>query len=292
MPSAWVRAIMLVRANSIVRSHSAASRAVMEAILKLVRLDFTPVIPFRGTVSASGDLMPLADIGGTIEGSPDIWVRISTKKGTQVVSAKEALSIAGITPIKLGPKEGLSMINGTSASAAVASLALYEANQLAVPAQVLTAMSVEGLLGNSESFHSFIAKVRPHPGQIECAFNIRSFLQGSKLAKGVTMGKVRYVIGLDQDRYALRSATQWVGPQLEDQMLAEWQLAIELNSTCDNPLVDVKNNEIYSGANFQAASVTSAMEKARGACRCWPKCFSVTAQSLSIPSTVTDFQLI
>ena len=157
------------------------------------------------------------------------------------------------------------MINGTSASAALASLALYETNQLAVLSQVLTAMAVEGLLGNSESFHPFIAKMRPHPGQIEAASNIRSFLAGSKLAKGVTDEKVRKFVGLAQDRYALRSATQWIGPQLEDLMLAERQLAAELNSTCDNPLVDVENSDIYSGANFQAASVTSAMEKARNA---------------------------
>ncbi|MCJ1366878.1 hypothetical protein MMC16_006009 [Acarospora aff. strigata] len=237
----------------------------MEAILKLICINFTPVIPLRGTVSASGDLLPLAYIGGTIEGSPDIWVRIHTANGPQVVTAQEALAIAGITPIKLGPKEGLSMINGTSASATLASLVLYETNQLAVLSQILTAMAVEGLEGNSESFHPFIAKVRPHPGQIETASNIRSFLTGSKLAKGVTGEKVRNVIGLAQDRYALRSATQWIGPQLEDLMLADSQLAIELNSTCDNPLVDVENSEIYSCANFQAASVTSAMEKARHA---------------------------
>lgn len=256
---------MLVRTNSIMRGHSAASYAIMEAILKLVRLDFIPVIPFRGTVSASGDLMPLAYIGGTIEGSPDIWVRINTKKGFQIVTAKEALSFAGMAPIKLGPKEGLSMINGTSASTAVASLVIYETNQLAVLSQILTAMTVEGLRGNSESFHPFIANVRPHPGQVESAANIRSFLEGSELAKGVTSGKARNVIGLAQDRYALRSASQWIGPQLEDLTLAERQLTIELNSTCDNPLIDVENDDVYSGANFQAASVTSAMEKARGA---------------------------
>lgn len=265
MPSEWVRGIMLVRCNSILRGHSAASRVILEAILKLIRINFVPVIPFRGTVSASGDLMPLAYIGGTVEGSPDVWIRICTEKGPRVVSAKEALAIAGITPIKLGPKEALSMTNGTSASAALASLALYETNQLALLSQVLTAMAVEGLLGNSESFHPFIAKIRPHPGQIEAASNIRSFLAGSKLAKGVTMEKVRNVVGLAQDRYALRTATQWIGPQLEDLMLAERQLGIELNSTCDNPLVDVENSEIYSGGNFQAASVTSAMEKARNA---------------------------
>lgn len=263
MPSTWVRAIMLIRCNSIVRGHSAASQTIIEAILNLIRINFTPVIPLRGTVSASGDLMPLAYIGGTVEGSPDIQVRICTEKGPRVVPANEALAVAGIKPVKLGPKEGLSMINGTSASAGVASLALYEANHLAILSQVLTAMACEGLRGNSESFHPYLAAVRPHPGQIEAATNIRNFLAGSKLALGVTDEKVRNVIGLAQDRYALRSATQWIGPQLEDLMLANRQLDIELNSTCDNPIVDVKNGDIYSGANFQAASVTSAMEKAR-----------------------------
>lgn len=143
------------------------------------------------------------------------------------------------------------MINGTSASTGVASLALYEADHLAVLSQVLTAMACEGLRGNSESFHPYPAAVRPHPGQIEAATNIRNFLTGSKLALGVTDEKVRNVIGLAQDRYALRSATQWIGPQLEDLMLANRQLDIELNSTCDNPVVDVKNGDIYSGANFK-----------------------------------------
>lgn len=100
MPSTWVRAIMLIRCNSIVRGHSAASQAIIEAILNLIRINFTPVIPLRGTVSASGDLMPLACIGGTVEGSPDIRVRICTEKGPRVVRANEALAVAGIKPIK------------------------------------------------------------------------------------------------------------------------------------------------------------------------------------------------
>lgn len=282
MPSTWVRAIMLIRCNSIVRGHSAASQTIIEAILNLIRINFTPVIPLRGTVSASGDLMPLAYIGGTVEGSPDIQVRICTEKGPRVVPANVALAAAGIKPVRLGPKEGLSMINGTSASAGVASLALYEANHLAILSQVLTAMACEGLRGNSESFHPYLAAVRPHPGQIEAATNIRNFLAGSKLALGVTDEKVRNVIGLAQDRYALRSATQWIGPQLEDLMLANRQLDIELNSTCDNPVVDVKNGDIYSGANFQATTVTSAMEKTRNVLQMLAKMlFSQTSELIN-----------
>lgn len=282
MPSTWVRAIMLIRCNSIVRGHSAASQTIIEAILNLIRINFTPVIPLRGTVSASGDLMPLAYVGGTVEGSPDVQVRIYTERGPQVVPANVALAVAGIKPVRLGPKEGLSMINGTSASAGVASLALYEANHLAILSQVLTAMACEGLRGNSESFHPYLAAVRPHPGQIEAATNIRKFLAGSTLALGVTDEKVRNIIGLAQDRYALRSATQWIGPQLEDLMLANRQLDIELNSTCDNPVVDVKNGDIYSGANFQAASVTSAMEKARNVLQMLAKMlFSQTSELIN-----------
>ncbi|KAL8969055.1 MAG: hypothetical protein Q9197_004548 [Variospora fuerteventurae] len=234
-----------------------------QTILKVLRHGFTPVIPLRGTVSASGDLLPLAYIGGVVEGSPDI--RVCTGKGPtrRIVSAKEALKLAGAKPIELGPKEGLGLINGTAASASVASLALYETHMLAVFSQILTAMAVEALLGNAESFHPFLAEVRPNSGQIEVAYNIRSFLRGSKLAQGLKDDKNRMKSGLVQDRYAVRSASQWVGPQLEDLLLADRQITTELNSTTDNPVIDAGIGEVYSGANFQAACTTSAMEKAR-----------------------------
>lgn len=155
-------------------------------------------------------------------------------------------------------------MNGTSASTALASLALYETHHLAVLSQILSSIAVEALLGNWESFHPFIAQVRPHSGQIEVACNIRQFLEGSQLAKGTALEKERIMSsGLVQDRYALRTASQWIGPQLEDLVLADRQITTELNSTTDNPLVDVATGEVYSGGNFQAASVTSAMEKAR-----------------------------
>lgn len=262
MPAPWVRATMLVRCNSIMRGHSAVSLEVIEAIMKLLQQDLIPIIPLRGTISASGDLMPLSYIAGTIEGNPDIWVRVGKEAG-KIVSATEALEMASLKPITLGPKEGLGLINGTSASAAIASLALYEVHQLAVLSQILTAIAVEALLGNAESFHPFIARVRPHDGQTEAAFNIRTFLKGSELANGVKNQKDRTMSGLAQDRYALRTSPQWIGPQLEDLLLANRQIATELNSTSDNPLVDVREGAVYSGGNFQAASVTSAMEKAR-----------------------------
>src|SRR5262249_36381611 len=145
-----------------------------------------------------------------------------------IISSDKALKLHDLTPIDLGAKEGLGLLNGTAASVAVASLALHEANHLAVLAQVLTAMSCEALHGTAESFHPFIAAVRPHRGQTEAAANILGFLSGSRLAIGLDSGKAgaKEKEGLAQDRYALRTSTQWIGPQLEDLMLATDQVGI------------------------------------------------------------------
>lgn len=260
MPSEWVKATMLVRANSVARGHSAVTIAAIESLLELVRKDITPVVPLRGTISASGDLMPLAYVVGAIEGSPGIMVRTRGR----VIPAEEALKAIGARAITLGPKEGLGLVNGTSASAALASLVLYETHQLALLAQINTALAVEATRGNIDSFHPFIADARPHYGQAEVATNISSLLAGSHLVCGgnsdvETLAKE----GLVQDRYSLRTASQWLGPYIEDLLLADYQVGIELNSTSDNPLIDTVNQTTYSGGNFQATSITSAMEKTR-----------------------------
>ncbi|KAL8919638.1 MAG: hypothetical protein Q9208_006670 [Pyrenodesmia sp. 3 TL-2023] len=261
MPSEWVKGTMLVRGNTIARGHSAVTLEVIQAIVTLLQRNLTPVVPLRGSISASGDLSPLSYIAGTVTGNPDIYVR--TPSG--VVSAEQALQEADLKPIVLGPKEGLGLINGTATSAAVASLAVYEAHHLMFLSQVLTAMATEALGGNVAIFDPFLSDVRPHRGQRECAMNIWGFLQGSRLAHGLdpeedalqSKGK------LYQDRYALRTSPQWVGPQLEDLLLAHEQVTTELNSTTDNPLVDVSGQTTHHGGNFQAASITSAMEKTR-----------------------------
>lgn len=265
MPSAWVRAMILIRCNTNIRNHSAISFKVLDAMLQLIRRDIVPIIPLRGSVSASGDLMPMSYVAGAIQGSPDVFVRVRSASGRpfEVLTAEQALRDASLEPIVLGPKEGLSLINGTSGAAAVATLAQYEANQLAVVAQLLTALTSEALFANTEWSHPFIAAVRPHPGQIEAAQNIRTFLRGSKLTYGLEAAKNRHHRGLAQERYATRSSPQWLASQLEDLLSAEKQLVTELNSTTDNPVVNLDDNDIHCGANFQAASVTSATEKTR-----------------------------
>ncbi|KAL8993054.1 MAG: hypothetical protein Q9169_006634 [Polycauliona sp. 2 TL-2023] len=261
MPSEWVKGTMLVRSNTIARGHSGVSLHAIETIITLLKHNLTPVIPLRGSISASGDLSPLSYIAGAITGSPDIYVR----RAEGIITAEQALRKINAAPVALGPKEALGLINGTATSAAVASLAIYETHHITILAQVLTAMAHEALLGSAGNFHPFIGSIRPHRGQIESANMIRQFLKGSKLARGFEHDKeVRQSSGLlYQDRYALRTSSQWLGPQLEDLLLAHEQITTELNSTTDNPLIDTEGSTTHHGGNFQAASITSAMEKTR-----------------------------
>ncbi|KAI1383434.1 phenylalanine ammonia-lyase [Hypoxylon trugodes] len=259
MPSSWVRGAIVVRCNSTLRGHSAVSLPILKAFTALLEHNLNPMVPLRGSVSSSGDLMPLSYVAGSIEGNPDILI----EKNGKVLSAPEALKEAGLEPVKLGPKEGLGLINGTSSSAALGALVITEAHRLALLTQALTGMAVEALHGSRESFNPFIAQIRPHPGQIEVARNIYYFMRGSALARDVLEPKNRRSEDLVQDRYSVRSAPQWVGPQIEDLLLADQQISIELNSSCDNPLVDTSTSDIHYGCNFQAASVTTAMEKTR-----------------------------
>jgi phenylalanine ammonia-lyase len=262
MPESWVRGTMLIRCNSLLRGHSAVRVNVIKAMLALLENDVVPLVPLRGSISASGDLCPLSYLAGALEGNPDVRVWTGSHNARKLVTADVALKSLNIEPISFGPKETLAILNGTSVSASVAGLALHQADNLALLAQVLTAVAVEALLGRVESFDPFISKVRPHKGQKEVAQNVCSFLKGSLLANEEESD----LIGdghLRQDRYGLRTASQWIGPQLEDLLLARDQLEIELNSTTDNPMVDAPSQKIHHAGNFQAVAVTSSMEKTR-----------------------------
>lgn len=262
MPPAWVRGAIVARANQNLRGHSAIRLCVLESLVNLLHKDIAPMIPLRGTISASGDLMPMSYIAGAIAGNPDVFVQIGKGKGARVIPASEALKETGLSPSGLGPKEALGLINGTAPSVAVASLVLFDAQKFALLAQMLTAFASECMGGNVEWAQSFIHTARPHTGQVEAASNIRQFLSGSKFVDGLESRK-RTGEGLWQDRYSTRTAPQWIGPYLEDLLLAQRQLEVELNSTSDNPIVNPTGGEVYSGGNFQAVTVTSAMDKTR-----------------------------
>jgi phenylalanine ammonia-lyase len=264
MPESWVRASMLIRLNSLASGFSGVKKSTAVTLLQLLRKGITPRIPIRGSISASGDLSPLSYIGGVMQGKPALSVWIRDEMGNRRLKrADVALAEHSIQPIKLGAKEGLAVVNGTATSVAVGSLALHEVLGQAALSQVLTAMSVEALCGTDESFDPFFGQVRPHPGQIEVAKNIHAFLQNSKL---VRHGNEAVEGTLRQDRYSIRTASQWIGPILEDLQLAHQQLTIEMNSVTDNPLINPNcGGRMLHGGNFQAKAVTSAMEKTRQA---------------------------
>lgn len=315
---------MLIRANSLARGHSGVRPTVIAGLVDFLNKNITPVIPLRGSVSASGDLIPLSYIAGALQGKGGVcvwanapssalpngteWIKgyhtpptptipshasyanlltdtdslkftpLRTPSPTpskkppvnnlqprqrQSIKAREAIINNGLTPLELQPKEGLSLVNGTAVSAGTGALIAHDTQGIASLAQVLTAMSVEAFTGSFDSFQPFLGHVRPHPGQIEAAQNIRRFLIGSKLATGGDNEAFEDNGGLRQDRYSLRTTPQWIGPQLENLMLAYQQVEIECNSTTDNPLVDTEKSEIVHGGNFQALAITSAMEKIR-----------------------------
>ncbi|KAI0965550.1 L-Aspartase-like protein [Xylaria arbuscula] len=265
MPEAWARAAMLVRLNSLSRGASGIRLCVAESLVDFLNKDIVPRIPLRGSISASGDLSPLSYIGAAMQGKQSATVfagpRVNGKR--IVVRADAALANAGIAPIDIQAKEGLAIVNGTAVSAGIASLALHECFCLTALSQVLTAMSVEALLGAEDSFDPFIAQTRPHPGQLDSAQNIYAFLRNSRLTLAINNPLKSNAGELCQDRYSIRTASQWIGPVTEDFVLAYQQLCTEINSVTDNPLVDVAGNRILSGGNFQARAVTSAVEKLR-----------------------------
>lgn len=270
MPSTWTKAIIAVRVNQCVRGHSAISQKTIQNMLHLLAAGITPIIPLRGSISASGDLMPLAYIAGLLEGSPDIFATRSDEnlKTSHVMTASDALIEAGLKPLELGPREALGLVNGTAASAAAASLAVADAVQLTLLTAGITCLVSEAMAARVEWLHPFIAETRPHPGQIEAAAIMRTLLDGSQLVSGLdSVGKTSLPTrprgGLMQDRYPLRTSPQWLGPQFEDLQAAYSQISIELNSTTDNPLTNPETGSMHHGGNFQATSITSAVEKIR-----------------------------
>lgn len=197
-----------------------------------------------------------------MQGKPNLLVWAGDRSSRRTIRADIALEAKSIPKVRLGPKEGLAIVNGTAASISVGALAMHEAMGQAALAQVLTAMSVEALLGTDESFDPFFSSVRPHAGQRDSAHVVHQFLKDSSLMQ---RGDGSEKSSLRQDRYSLRTAPQWIGPVFEDLVLAHDQIVTELNSVTDNPLIDTngpKNRTIHGG-NFQARSVTSAMEKVR-----------------------------
>lgn len=243
------RAIMLLRANALVRGHSGIRLKVIEKIIEFLNNDIVPVIPQQGSVGASGDLAPLSHLALALIGEGKVW------KNGQPVSAKEVLAEVGVEPLELAAKEGLSLINGCQVMTAVGLLNAKEARRLVWMTDLAGAMSLEALRGSRSAFDPLIAATRPHPGEAKTARNMLKLL-GPKSEISESHENCNKV----QDAYSLRCMPAVHGAAKDALDNTVKTLEIEANSSTDNPLVFTKDNKVLSCGNFHGEPVAFALD--------------------------------
>ncbi len=245
---AVTRVMMLLRANVLASGHSAVRVELVEALLDLLNAGVVPVIPSRGSVGASGDLTPLAHLASVLMGEGEAFF-----DGDRLPAA-EALSKAGLRPFRLASREGLALVNGTQAMTALGALSLLEAERLMTQADIAGAMTIDGLLGSTRPFDDRLASLRPHPGHVACASNVRMLMEGSEiLASHKACGRV-------QDSYSLRCIPQVHGASRDALSFVRRCLETEINAVTDNPIFYADTGEALPGGNFHGAPVAQAMD--------------------------------
>lgn len=254
LSGAATRAMMLIRANTLAKGFSGVRLETLGALVALLNAGVLPVIPCQGSLGASGDLAPLAHMALILIGEGE------AAYGGERLPGAEALSRAGLSPVRLGAKEGLALTNGTAMMAAVGGLATVDAENVVAVADIAGALSLEALEGSAQPFDARLHAARPHPRQIDCAAYIRRLLEGSELlrpAGGSPEDPARV-----QDAYSLRCIPQVHGAVRDAVAYARWALEIELNSATDNPLVFWEKDEpvALSGGNFHGALMGVAMD--------------------------------
>jgi histidine ammonia-lyase len=247
-PDEIVRAAMLLRANALAKGYSGARVETVELLVECLNRGVLPVVPSRGSVGASGDLAPLAHLALPLVGEGD------AKVDGRMLSGADALAAAGLQPVRLQAKEGLSLVNGTQFMAAYGALGLVRADRLVKAADIACALSLEALQGSRLSFLPAIHEARPLPGQRDSAANILRLLDESAIVESHRWcDKV-------QDAYSLRCAPQVHGASRDLLEYVRATVSVELNAATDNPLVLVEERELVSNGNFHGQPLAFALD--------------------------------
>ena len=250
LPEPVVRAMMLIRANTLAKGYSGIRLETVEVLLEMLRRGVHPVVPAKGSLGASGDLAPLAHIALALIGEGEVFYQ------DQRLPAATARARAGLRPVELGAKEGLALVNGTALMAGVGALVTHAAENASRVADIAGALSLEALEGSLQPFDPRLHAVRPHPRQVECATYVRKLLEGSEFLR--PDGDPRRV----QDAYSLRCIPQVHGAVRDAIAYARWVVQIELNAATDNPLIFWEGDQpvALSGGNFHGQLVSLAMD--------------------------------
>jgi len=249
-PDSISRLIMLLRANVLAGGYCGVRPELIKLVVDMINLEIIPVIPSQGSVGASGDLAPLAHLALALIGRGDV-----SYKG-KIVAASRALKAAGLKPIRLEAKEGLALINGTQVMTALGLALLVKLENLLRVADIVGALSIEGDRASRRPFDARIHKLRPHPGQIATASNIRKLIEGSGIiASHANCKRV-------QDPYSFRCIPQVHGAVKDAVSYARDVIMREVGSTTDNPLIFADDNEIISGGNFHGEPLAIALDTA------------------------------
>ncbi len=247
-----VRAMMLLRANTLLKGHSGIRPEVVTAIVGLLNKRIHPYIPEKGSVGASGDLSPLSHMALVLIGEGEAESR------GHWISGKKALEDSGTKPIELEAKEGLALNNGTQQMVAIGSLCLHDSFQLIETSEVALALSLEALHGWTDAFDERLHRLRPHPGQQTVAEHVRRLISNSRMVRSVRTTKT--LDGHPQDPYSFRCAPQVMGAARDALDFTKRALETEMNSATDNPLIFPRDGLCISGGNFHGQPIAMALD--------------------------------
>nr|WP_304218131.1 histidine ammonia-lyase [Fredinandcohnia onubensis] len=255
LPTEVVRAIMTLRSNALIKGFSGIRVETLNLLINMINKGVHPVIPCKGSVGASGDLAPLAHMAIVLIGEG------KAEYEGKVYQGAEALKMAGLEPVTLQAKEGLALINGTQVMTGVGAIALNEAERLGMAADMSACLTIEALQGVISAFDPALIAVRPHPELENVASRIRSWLEGSK--RTTVQGEIRM-----QDAYSIRCIPQVHGASWQTFKHVDKILAIEFNSTTDNPIV-LEDGRVLSGGHFHGQPIALAMDHLKIAAAEW-----------------------